>query len=70
MEEKKRNILIDENSIKEQIKIVAANITEDYKGKKLYVLSLLRGSFIFTADLVREITTDVKIGFMTTAALK
>ena len=68
MEEKKRNILIDEDSIKDKIKIVAGNITTDYKDKKLYVLSLLRGSFIFTADLVREITTDVKIGFMTTSS--
>lgn len=68
MEEKKRNILIDEKSIKDKIKIVAGTITKDYTGKKLYVLSLLRGSFIFTADLVREITTDVKIGFMTTSS--
>jgi hypoxanthine phosphoribosyltransferase len=32
------------------------------------VLSLLRGSFIFTADLVRAMDTEVKIGFMTTSS--
>ena len=68
MENKKRNILIDENSIKDQLKITAEKISKDYIGKKLYVLSLLRGSFIFTADLVRELDLDVKIGFMTTSS--
>ncbi|WP_040211474.1 hypoxanthine phosphoribosyltransferase [Clostridium polynesiense] len=68
MDENKRNVLIDESSIKERIKIVAKEITKDYKGKKLYVLSLLRGSFIFTADLVREIDEKLKIGFMTTSS--
>ncbi len=37
-------------------------------GKKLYILSLLRGSFIYTADLVRQITVPTKIGFMTTSS--
>lgn len=68
MEANKRNILITEENIKTNIKTIAKKITEDYKGKKLYVLSLLRGSFIFTADLVRELDTDVKIGFMTTSS--
>ncbi|WP_426349219.1 hypoxanthine phosphoribosyltransferase [Alloiococcus sp. CFN-8] len=68
MENNKRNILIDEETIKNQIKKVAAEITEDYKNKNLYVLSLLRGSFIFTADLVREMDLKTKIGFMTTSS--
>ncbi len=68
MENNKRNILIDEQTIKTQIKKVADQITKDYKDKNLYVLSLLRGSFIFTADLVREIDLKTKIGFMTTSS--
>lgn len=68
MENNKRNILIDEQTIKNQIKKVAEDITKDYKNKNLYVLSLLRGSFIFTADLVREIDLKTKIGFMTTSS--
>ena len=54
MENKKRNIIITEEQIKEQIKIVGEKITNDYKDKPIYVLSLLRGSFIFTADLVES----------------
>ncbi|NLZ48561.1 MAG: hypoxanthine phosphoribosyltransferase [Clostridiales bacterium] len=68
MEEKSRNILISEDQIKARIKELGANIEQDYKDKKLYVLSLLRGSFIFTADLVRAIDLPVKIGFMTTSS--
>ena len=68
MEDKNRNILLSEEQIKEQIAIVGKKLTEDYKDKNLYVLSLLRGSFIFAADLVREIDTKVQIGFMTTSS--
>ncbi|WP_300257062.1 hypoxanthine phosphoribosyltransferase [Clostridium sp.] len=68
MEDKNRNILISEEQIKKQIAIVGKKLTEDYKDKNLYVLSLLRGSFIFTADLVRAIDTKAQIGFMTTSS--
>ncbi|KYH35091.1 hypoxanthine phosphoribosyltransferase [Clostridium tepidiprofundi DSM 19306] len=68
MEEKKRNILISEEKIRERIAELGKEISKDYEGKKLYVLSLLRGSFIFTADLVRFINVPTKIGFMTTSS--
>ncbi|MGL5152701.1 MAG: hypoxanthine phosphoribosyltransferase [Clostridium sp.] len=68
MEDKKRNILLSEDQISERVKVLGAEIAKDYTGKKLYVLSLLRGSFIFAADLVRAIDTDVKVGFMTTSS--
>lgn len=68
MENKKRNVLISKEQIDDRIKQLGAEISKDYDGKKLYVLSLLRGSFIYTADLVREITIPTKIGFMTTSS--
>lgn len=68
MEDKKRNILLNEEQIHERIKELGEIISKDYAGKKLYVLSLLRGSFIFAADLVRQITIPAKIGFMTTSS--
>ena len=68
MEDKNRNILLSEEQIKEQIAIVGKKLTEDYKDKNLYVLSLLRGSFIFAADLGRAIDTKAQIGFMTTSS--
>lgn len=68
LDDKKRNILITKDQIDERIKQLGAEISKDYCGKKLYVLSLLRGSFIYTADLVRQITVPTKIGFMTTSS--
>ena len=68
LDNKKRNILISKEQIDERIVQLGAEISVDYNNKKLYVLSLLRGSFIFTADLVRHITIPTKIGFMTTSS--
>lgn len=68
MEDKKRNILFSEEQIQTRIAELGKVITEDYKDKNLYVLSLLRGSFIYAADLVRYIDTKAKIGFMTTSS--
>ena len=68
MEDKKRNILISEEKIQSRIKELGTEIERDYNGRNLYVLSLLRGSFIFTADLVRALDIPVKIGFMTTSS--
>ncbi|MFD3156193.1 hypoxanthine phosphoribosyltransferase [Haloimpatiens sp. FM7330] len=68
MENKKRNILISEKQIRERISQVGAQISKDYEGEEIYILSLLRGSFIYTADLVRNITIPTRIGFMTTSS--
>ena len=68
MDDKKRNILFSEEQIQTRIAELGKIITEDYKDKNLYVLSLLRGSFIYAADLVRYIDTKAKIGFMTTSS--
>lgn len=68
LDNKKRNILITKDQIDERIEQLGAEISKDYCEKKLYILSLLRGSFIYTADLVRQITVPTKIGFMTTSS--
>lgn len=68
MEQKAINVLISESEIQHRIRELGSEISKDYEGKNLYVLSLLRGSFIFTADLVRQISVPTKIGFMTTSS--
>lgn len=68
MEEKARNILLTKEQISNRIAEMGKEITNNYKDKKLYILSILRGSFIFTADLVREIKCPLKVGFMTTSS--
>jgi len=68
MDAKKRNILLSKETIDERVQVLGRELAKDYEGKNLYVLSLLRGSFIFTADLVRAIDGRVKVGFMTTSS--
>jgi hypoxanthine phosphoribosyltransferase len=68
VENKKINILITSEQIENRIIELGAEISKDYEDKNLYVLSLLRGSFIYAADLVRHITVPTKIGFMTTSS--
>lgn len=68
MDDKKRNIIISEEQIKQRISEVGQQISKDYANEEIYVLSLLRGSFIFTADLVRQISVPTMIGFMTTSS--
>ena len=68
MDDKKRNILFTESEIKNRIDELGKVIAEDYKDKNLYVLPLLRGSFIFGADIFRAIDLKTKVGFMTTSS--
>lgn len=62
------NVLFNEEQISNRIKEMGEVISKDYEGKDLIVVSLLRGSFIFAADLVRAISIPVQVDFMTTAS--
>ncbi|WP_029522636.1 hypoxanthine phosphoribosyltransferase [Persephonella sp. KM09-Lau-8] len=61
---KKASILISEQEIKEKVKQLGQQISKDFEGKELLVVGILKGSFIFMADLVREIQGKVYIDFM------
>lgn len=68
IEKKVWEVLCSEEDIKQRLTELGEEITKDYTNSKLYIVSLLKGSFIFTADLVREISIPVKINFMTTSS--
>ncbi len=68
IETKKWEVLCSKEQIDERLKELGSQISEDYKDKNLLVVSLLKGSFIFCADLVRQINVPVRIEFMTTAS--
>ena len=62
-------VLIKEKQIKDRIKSLSKEINKFYKNsKKLLVVGLLRGSFVFIADLAREINIPVEIDFMTVSS--
>jgi len=59
---------ISESEIKERVKAVAARISQDMEGKNPLLLGVLNGSFIFAADLMREITIPCEISFVKLAS--
>lgn len=68
IENKRREVLLSREAIEQRVVSLGKTITEAYKDKNLLVISLLKGSFIFTADLVRKIDLPVRIEFMTTSS--
>lgn len=68
IENKKREVLLSKEAIDRRVAELGKILTDDYKDKNLLVISLLKGSFIFTADLVRKIDLPVRIEFMTTSS--
>ncbi len=57
-------ILISEEEIRECVKKLGRQITEDFAGEQLTVVCILKGSTVFFADLVREIKLDTVFDFM------
>ncbi len=63
---KRKRILYSREDINTRVKALGEIISNNYKDKNLLVISLLRGSFVFASDLVREISIPVEVDFMTT----
>lgn len=57
-------VLISEPEIQTKVKELGNQITQDYQGKELRVVGILRGAFIFMADLIRNIHLPLSIDFM------
>jgi hypoxanthine phosphoribosyltransferase len=56
--------LFSKEKLEQRVKELGAEITRDYKGKDLIVVGILKGSFIFMADLVRAIDLPLQIDFL------
>lgn len=57
-------LYLSEEQIQKRVRELAAQITEDYKGKVPIFIGILNGSFIFFSDLVREISLDCEVDFL------
>jgi hypoxanthine phosphoribosyltransferase len=64
----KRKIIFSHEEINKEVQRLGQQISKDYMGEKILVISLLKGSFIFAADLIRAIDGDVQMEFMTTSS--
>ena len=56
--------LLSEAQIKERIEELANAINQEYQGRTVEVVCILKGSFIFAADLIRRFTFPLRLHFM------
>lgn len=59
-----KRVIVTEEEIKEAIAKVGKQISDSYDGRPILLVSILKGAFVFMADLCRAITVPCEIGFM------
>lgn len=60
----KLDILITEDMIKKRVKELGETISADYAGREIFAIGILKGAWIFMADLVRKISVPVMCDFI------
>src|ERR671938_1071699 len=61
-------VMLSEEELRRRIAELGADITRDYAGKPLKLVGVLKGSFMFMADLARAIDLPVKVDFIGTTS--
>ncbi len=56
-------VYISEEKIKEAVALIGNQLTMQFKGKKVVAVCVLKGSFLFYSDLIRQIDTDITCDF-------
>ena len=59
-----KRVIISEDEIKDAIKQAGKKISESYNGKPILLVSVLKGAFVFMADLLKSITVPCEVAFM------
>lgn len=59
-----QEVLFSQEVIAKRVKELAVDISKDYKGKNLVVVGILKGSVLFTSDLIKDIEIPCEIDFM------
>lgn len=57
-------VLIDEQTLQARIKEMAKQFMDEYKGKEITFICILKGSIFFTVDLAKNIDGDVRVDFV------
>ena len=68
IKDKSFRVSIPETEIKQRVKALAEQMSKDLEGKNPIFLGVLNGSFIFAADLMREMTVPCEISFVKLAS--
>jgi hypoxanthine phosphoribosyltransferase len=57
-------VLFSAHQIAERVRALGEEISNDYRGRSLVILALLKGSFVFAADLIRAIDLPLRVEFL------
>lgn len=68
LEQDIERVLFSEEALDKRVSEIAAEINRDYAGKEPMLISVLRGSFVFMADLTRKINVHCTIDFMSVSS--
>ncbi len=60
--------MISETAIKDRVKELAEQIESDFNNEAIVLIVVLKGSFVFAADLIREMKGDIKIDFISVSS--
>lgn len=63
-----QEVLFSEEQLERRVREIAAEIERDYAGKEIMLISVLRGSFVFMADLCRRIDLPCTLDFMSVSS--
>ncbi len=61
-------VLVDEATLQRRVCELGQNISQEYAGKELLLVSVLKGSIVFMADLIRAISIPHEIDFLATSS--
>ncbi len=61
-------VLITKEELDKKVEELGRQISKDYEGKELFIIGVLKGGFIFLADLARNITIPVDLDFMSVSS--
>ncbi len=63
-QKKIKRVLISEDEIKAAVKKAGEDIDASYDGRPILLVSILKGAFVFMADILRAVTVPCEVGFM------
>ena len=66
--EDKIKVLLTEEEVDEKIKVLGKKISEDYAGKSVHLVCVLKGGVFFTCELAKRITVPVSLDFMSVSS--
>lgn len=61
-------VIVDRETIRKKVKELGERISKDYKGKDLILIGVLKGGFVFLADLMREISIPVDMDLISVSS--